>query len=100
MYIGPDSSYNSNPSWTINSWVDQGPTEYSGTVSITDGVPRYVQKEWFETGGGATALTGWATPSVPKVYPITSGYLKAPKYDLSYSDSFGYSATVGSEISI
>jgi hypothetical protein len=100
MYIGPDSSYNSNPAWTINSWIDQGPTEYSGTVSITDGVPRYMQKEWFETGGGATALTGWATPSVLKVYPITSGYLKAPKYDSSYSDSFGYSATVGSEITI
>ena len=101
MYIAPDSSYTSNPpSWTINSWIDQGPTEYSTTVSITDGVPRYVQKEWFETGGGATSLTGWATPSILKVYPITSGYLKAPKYDLSYSDSFGYSATVGSETSI
>ena len=99
MFIGPDSTVNSSPSWTINTWQDQGPTEYSANVSIADGVPRYLQKEWFETGGGATALTGWATPNVSKVYPITSGYLKGPKYSSGYPDSFGSNGTVSAEIS-
>ena len=49
MFIGPDSTVNSSPSWTINTWQDQGPTEYSANVSIADGVPRYLQKEWFES---------------------------------------------------
>lgn len=97
LFVGPNSTATFTGNWLINSWVDQGPTEYAGTISITDGIPRYFQYEWFETGGGAYAAVGWATPNIGKRYGINPSNLRAPKYQSNYGDSFSYAATVGTE---
>ena len=99
VYVGSSSAASSS-NMIINTWVDQGPTEYNGTVSITDGKPRYFQYEFFESGGGANAQIGWATPNIGKTYPIASTYWRGPKYHSSYGDSFSYAgASIGPEIS-
>lgn len=96
VYVGSSAAASSS-NMIINTWVDQGPTEYNATVSITDGLPRYFQYEWFESGGGANAQIGWATPNIGKTYGISSTYWRGPKYHSSYGDSFLYSATIGAE---
>jgi len=87
-----------NDSMVVDNWADQGDTERSHSLSWTDGIPRKIQYDWFETGGGATAKIGWETPNIAKSYPISSAYYRGPKYHPSYGDSFLYSgATVGLE---
>ena len=81
----------------IDNWVDQGPTERSAVVSITDGAPRSIMYEWYENGGGAAALLGWQPPSGAKVYPIPSTSLRSPKYSSNYIDPYSHTGTIGTE---
>lgn len=85
-------------SWTLQSWIDQAPTQYTVNFTINDDKPRFIWNEWFETGGGATSQLGWVPPGGSSTYPITVTQLRAPKFSQSHGDPFDYSATVGDEL--
>lgn len=50
----------------INKWVNQGPTEWSGSISLTAGVQVPIVMEYFENGGGAVAKLSWSASGVSK----------------------------------
>lgn len=83
-----------NSNLIINAWVDRGPTEDNATVNMTDTLPKRIQYDWYENGGGATARLGWTPSGQAKAYPIPSTNLRSPKYDPSYPDPYSYSATI------
>lgn len=50
----------------VDQWVDQGPTERSGTIALTAGQQYDVKLEYYESGGGAEAHLRWSSPSIAK----------------------------------
>jgi len=50
----------------VNAWVDQGTTEYSGTIDLVAGNTYSLVMEYYENGGGAVAQLRWSSPSTPK----------------------------------
>lgn len=46
----------------VDQWKTQGPTEYSGTATLTAGTPHAIRVEYFESGGGATVKLEWEGP--------------------------------------
>jgi VCBS repeat-containing protein len=50
----------------IDQWVDQGPTEVSGTISLTAGVKYDIQFDYYENGGGAVAELRWSSAAQAK----------------------------------
>src|SRR5262249_37836135 len=60
----------------IDKWVDQGPTEWSGSIALTNGYRYPVKMEYYENGGGAAAKLSWSSSSTtkaiipkPQLYP-------------------------------
>jgi len=50
----------------INEWIDQAPTEWNGSISLT-GQQRYnIEMDYYENGGGAVAKLSWSSPSTTK----------------------------------
>jgi len=47
-------------------WVNQGPTEWSGTIALTAGTPATIVFEYYENGGGAVARLSWSSASQAK----------------------------------
>lgn len=59
----------------VNKWVNQGPTEWSGTISLTAGVKVPIVMEYYENGGGAVAQLSWSASGVSKqIIPQTNLY--------------------------
>ena len=58
----------------VDRWVNQGTTEYHGSVALTAGVLYPVVFEYYENGGGAVAQLKWSSASVSKAI-VPSGYL-------------------------
>ena len=50
----------------VNKWVNQGTTEWSGTIPLSAGQLYPIVFEYFENAGGATAELRWSSPSRPK----------------------------------
>jgi hypothetical protein len=50
----------------VDAWIDQGTTEYSGTLDLVAGNKYSFVMEQYENGGGATAYLRWSSPSTPK----------------------------------
>ena len=50
----------------INNWTDHGPTEDSGTISLSAGELYVVKLEYYEKGGAATINLSWSGPNQPK----------------------------------
>jgi hypothetical protein len=50
----------------VNAWIDQGTTEYRGTIDLVADNSYSVVMEQYENGGGATAYLRWSSPSTPK----------------------------------
>jgi hypothetical protein len=50
----------------INKWIDQGPTEYSGTIALAGGQRYQIKMDYYENSGGATAHLLWSSPSMFK----------------------------------
>ncbi|WP_375772824.1 PA14 domain-containing protein [Archangium gephyra] len=56
----------------IDKWVDQSPTEHTGTIALVAGTPYDLTLEYYERGGGATVQLLWSSPSQPReVIPST-----------------------------
>jgi hypothetical protein len=50
----------------VDSWVDQGSTEHSGTIDLVAGNTYSLVMEYYENGGGAVAELRWSSPHTPK----------------------------------
>jgi hypothetical protein len=50
----------------IDSWIDQGAAEHSGTIALVGGQQYPIQVEYYENGGGATAVLYWSGPRTPR----------------------------------
>ncbi len=50
----------------VDKWVDEGPTEWSGQVSLQAGRAYSVRMEFYEHWGGASAKLQWASASQAK----------------------------------
>lgn len=55
-----------NRQLVVDSWVDQGPTEHSGSISLLSGQKYNVEMDYYENGGGAVATLSWSSPSTAK----------------------------------
>src|SRR6185369_5738046 len=59
----------------INQWVDQAPTEASGTVALKAQERYNIEMDYYENGGGAVAELSWSSLSTPKsIVPQTQLY--------------------------
>lgn len=58
----------------IDKWIDQGPTEWSGTIGLTQGQLAEVVVEYYENTGGAVARLGWEGPGFTKQTIPPSAY--------------------------
>jgi hypothetical protein len=54
-----------NGTLLVDRWVDQGATEHSGNIALTEGLADIVM-EYYENGGGAVARLRWQGPGTPK----------------------------------
>jgi len=50
----------------VDNWIDQGPTEASGTITLTAGVRYDIRMEYYEKVGSALVQLLWSSPSLPK----------------------------------
>ncbi len=50
----------------VDNWVDQGPVEKSGTITLTAGTRYDLRMEYYDRGGGALAQLLWSSPSQQK----------------------------------
>jgi parallel beta-helix repeat protein len=50
----------------INHFVDQPPTERSGSITLEAGKKYDIRMEYYENGGGAVAQLAWSSPSQTK----------------------------------
>lgn len=59
----------------IDRWIDQAPTEWSGTIALSAGQRYDLRMEYYENGGGAVARLRWSSSSQPKeIVPSTQLY--------------------------
>jgi len=76
----------------INNWTDHGPTENSGTIALTAGVPVDIKLEYYENSLGAVIHLSWSSPSVAKqVVPqsalsLSSNATGSPDQVVSHTD--------------
>jgi len=63
----------------IDHWVDQGATEWSGSITLAAQQRYNIQMDYYENAGGASATLAWSSPSTTKaiipqtqLYPITN----------------------------
>jgi len=61
----------------IDHWNDQGPTEWSGIISLQAGLLCDIRIEYYENTGGAVAKLLWSSPSTAKEV-VPSTHLYAP----------------------
>jgi uncharacterized repeat protein (TIGR03806 family) len=59
----------------INQWVDQAPTESSGTIALRAQERYNIEMDYYEHTGGAMAILSWSSLSTPKaLIPTTQLY--------------------------
>jgi uncharacterized repeat protein (TIGR03806 family) len=69
-----------NGATIINQWIDQSPTEWSGSIALQAGHFYDIRMEYYENGGGAVAKLAWSSPSTPKaIIPTSQLYLPNQK---------------------
>jgi hypothetical protein len=63
----------------VDSWILQGPTEHSGSITLRAGQRYNLEMDYFENQGGAVAELWWSSPSTVKapipsnqLYPVTN----------------------------
>lgn len=74
-----------NNTLVVDKWVDQSPTTYTATVSLTQGQAIPIKMEYYERTGGTTAKLAWTVPTLasqviafnstcPITQPPTAGF--------------------------
>ena len=88
-----------NGSQLIDRWVDQGPTEHSGSISLTAGQAYDIILEYRENGGGEECQLRWSSASTTKEIIPSSAMFVDPSLTLGEhtagqeSDNFDESGT-------
>lgn len=72
-----------NNALIVDKWINQSPTEWSGTIALTAGQRYDLRMEFFENGGGATARLSWSSPGtakqvIPQARLFPGGSLPSP----------------------
>jgi hypothetical protein len=69
----------------IDKWINQGATEWSGSIALTGGQKYDIKMEYYENTGGAVAELRWSSPTITKaiipkdrLYPATPPAPPAP----------------------
>jgi len=70
--------------WLIDQWVNQPPTEHSGSISLVANQPYPITLEYYEDGGEAVVRLRWEWGSPPE------GYSTVPPNRLYPSTTSGY----------
>lgn len=85
----------------VDKWIDQGATEWSGTITLSAGVRYPIRLEYYENGGSAVAELRWSSASTPKsvvprsqLYPAASGGILSGRYYLLTAQCSGKCADV------
>jgi len=67
----------------INNWTDHGPTDDVGLIPLGAGTPYDIRMDFYENGGGATAILGWTPPGLAReiipmsqLYRFTNGFFR------------------------
>jgi hypothetical protein len=55
-----------NDQLLIDHWVDQGTTDWSGSIQLAAGQWYPIRMEYYENGGGAAARLSWSSPTVTR----------------------------------
>jgi hypothetical protein len=55
-----------NDQQIIDQWIEQGTTEWKGTIDLVAGNTYPIVMEYYENGGGAVAELRWSSPRTPK----------------------------------
>ena len=90
----------------INHWADQGPTEWSGSITLAAQQRYNIQMDYYENGGSASATLSWSSPSTTKaiipqsqLYPLTNPppvvILNSPASGATYTAAA--SVTIGAD---
>jgi len=59
----------------VDKWIDQQPTEWSGSIALTANVKYDIRLDYYENIGGAVCKLLWSTPTLAKaVIPQTQLY--------------------------
>lgn len=59
----------------IDEWIDQAPTEWSGSIPLVAGQRYNIRMEYYQNQGGAAASLSWSSPSTTKtIIPQTQLY--------------------------
>jgi hypothetical protein len=85
-----------NGQLVVNEWVDQGATEWSGTINLTARQRDVIRMEYYQNLGASSAQLSWSSPSTPKqivptsqLYPVHNNppyaYLLTPINGSSFS---------------
>src|SRR5215217_2882077 len=70
----------------IDKWIDQGPTEWSGQISLNAGQRYDIRMDFYENGGGALARLSWSSASQPKqIIPQNRLYLPGSTSQVSFN---------------
>ena len=56
----------------IDQWIDQPPTEWTGTIALSAGRRYDIKMVYYENAGGAVATLSWSGPSTAKAIIPTS----------------------------
>lgn len=68
-----------NGQLVVDSWINQAPTEHSGTIALTANQKYDIMMEYFENTGGATAKLSWSSAAQTKgIVPQTQLYPGTP----------------------
>lgn len=63
----------------IDKWIDQGATEWSGTIALTAGQKYDIRMDYYEGGGPGSTQLRWSSASQAKqIIPATQLYRPAP----------------------
>ena len=70
---------NGQKATVVDTWIDQGPTDHSGSITLLSGQRYTIEMDYYENGGGAVAKLSWSSPSTPKtivpssqLYPLVN----------------------------
>jgi len=75
-----------NGSTVIDSWIDQGTTEHSGTIALAAGQWYPIELDFYENSGGAAIMLSWSEASVSKQI-IPAANLKPTAHEVTLNTS-------------
>ena len=87
-----------NGTLLIDHWVDQGATEWSGSIALTAGTSNSIKMEYYQNVGSSSAALSWSAPSqLEQLIPATQLYLVAAPPSITTQPA-SQTASVGANV--